>query len=75
MSFFMLLSSSLIHSVDRNECASLSMKCLFFFFYRQYQSYIRGLNAYERHKKFVRDYGIHLGIPFLLVFIVLSRKQ
>ncbi|KAI9118738.1 hypothetical protein K1719_010183 [Acacia pycnantha] len=25
---------------------------------RQYQAHIRGLNAYDRHKKFLNDYGI-----------------
>lgn len=24
---------------------------------RQYQDHVRGLNAYDRHKKFVNDYG------------------
>ncbi|KAL8154372.1 hypothetical protein V2J09_012132 [Rumex salicifolius] len=28
---------------------------------QQYQSYIRGLNAYDRHKKFVRDYVSYYG--------------
>lgn len=34
---------------------------------RQYQSHIRGLNAYDRHKKFINDYGI--GVIFLFDFL------
>lgn len=33
------------------------MEPFWFVVWRQYQAHIRGLNAYDRHKKFLNDYG------------------
>lgn len=50
---FNLLSTYFLLSFPLNNFSSLS----FWKFCRQYQAHVRGLNAYDRHKKFIHDYG------------------
>lgn len=49
------------------------------FLSRQYQSYILGLNAYDRHKKFINDYGLSplflfISLPILLFVLFPVNK-
>ncbi|GMP62593.1 hypothetical protein CsSME_00024639 [Camellia sinensis var. sinensis] len=47
MASFRSLKSAIFDREERKQCFSVC---------RQYQAHIRGLNAYDRHKKFLNDY-------------------
>lgn len=64
------LKSTIFDREERKQCVSPHPLSFIHWFFpcsitytcncncRQYQAHIRGLNAYDRHKKFINDYGI-----------------
>ena len=60
-----LSSNFLILSIKFDSLFFFSSLLNFGFWFRQYQAHIRGLNAYERHKKFIKDYGTDETVRFV----------